>query len=102
MRARTPNDDSDLKCPFCTCIFSSQRDLDLHLKAFGSVKHGRLVLCVAILSEVEGHNAGVDDHGSWRRGKRDRLFNPRTVKACRDLVEKSRLMRREQNNVRSS
>jgi len=30
------NNDVYLKCPYCTCIFFTQTDLDTHLKAFGN------------------------------------------------------------------
>ena len=33
---------SEFRCEFCPCVFASQVDLDLHLKAFGSVPHLRL------------------------------------------------------------
>jgi len=33
---------SEFRCGFCPCVFASQVDLDLHLKAFGSVPHFRL------------------------------------------------------------
>jgi hypothetical protein len=87
-------------CPFCTCQFSSERDLELHLKAFGRVDHERLVLCVAILSEVDGYKAGVDDHGDWRRNpKVDRLFTGGNVRACRLLVAKGGLVRGERSDT---
>jgi hypothetical protein len=92
------NVDGLFQCPFCPCVFSSQHDLDSHLKAFGNVPHQRLSLCVAILSEVDGHEAGVDSHGDWRRDKSDRLFNPKTIRACRALVEKCKMMRTERSD----
>ena len=92
------SDDGCLQCPFCPCVFASQWDLDLHLKVFGRVEHSRLALCVAILVEVEGHNAGVDDQGTWQRRKSDRLFNSKRIKACRALVEKSKALRAKRSD----
>lgn len=31
----------EFRCEFCPCVFACQVDLDLHLKAFGSVPHLR-------------------------------------------------------------
>jgi hypothetical protein len=58
--------------------------LDLHLKAFGNVPHLRLSRCVHILLEVDGYDAGVDDHGEWYR--HGRSIHPNTVRACRELL----------------
>jgi hypothetical protein len=58
----------DFRCPFCPCVFSSQYDLDLHLKAFGAIPHLDLWRSIHIQLEIDGHNAGVDDHGEgWGR-----------------------------------
>jgi len=46
-------------------MFASQQDLDLHLKAFGDYAHRDLWYCVHVVLEEDGHNAGVDSHGSW-------------------------------------
>lgn len=77
---------SVFRCPFCPCWFCSQSDLDGHLKRFGNVPHLRLWECVHILFEVDGHNAGVDDHGEW--SWRDvRSYDPSTVQDCRKLLK---------------
>lgn len=76
---------SSIRCSFCHCVFCSQLDLDLHLKAFGSVPHLRLWHCVHILLEIDGCNTGVDDHGEWHWSERD-FAHPNTVRACRELL----------------
>lgn len=75
---------SSVCCPFCPCLFSSQFDLDLHLKVFGNSNHFRLWRCVHILLEEDGCDAGVDCHGEWYQKSRD--ISPNTVRACRDLL----------------
>jgi hypothetical protein len=51
---------SSFCCSFCPCVFSSQVDLDLHLKAFGSVSHLRLWRSVHFHLEV-----GVDNRDGY-------------------------------------
>jgi len=76
---------SFVRCPFCPCVFVSQSDLDLHLKAFGDVPHIRQWRCVHILLEEGGHDAGVDGHGEWH-WRYSRSIHPNTVRACRELL----------------
>ena len=56
---------SDFPCLFCSCVFSSQVDLDLHLTAFGfgSVSHLRLWRSVHALMDVYGVYSDVDSQG---------------------------------------
>jgi hypothetical protein len=79
------NSDSSVRCLFCLCVFSSPLDLDFHLKAFGNAPHLRLWRCVHILLEVDGCDAGVDDHGEWH-WRDSRCPHPNTVRACRELL----------------
>jgi hypothetical protein len=76
---------SSFCCPFCSCVFSCQLDLDLHLKAFGNVDHACLLRCIHILLEVDGCDAGVDDHGEWHWSD-SRFPHSNTVRACRKLL----------------
>ena len=50
-------------CPFCHCRFFSQVDLDLHLDAFVNKPHLSLWSSAHVQLEVDGRNAGVDNHG---------------------------------------
>jgi len=76
---------SSFRCLFCPCVFSFQSDLDLHLKVFGAVPHLRLWRCVHVLLEVDGFDAGVDEHGEWH-WRYNRFYSPNTVRACRDFM----------------
>ncbi len=71
------------RCPSCPCVFCSQLDLDLHLKAFGDV-HLDVWRCTHILLEEDGFLAGVDIHGEWHWG--DTSVHHNTVLACRRLL----------------
>lgn len=73
------------RCRFCPCVFCSQFDLDLHLKAFGDVSHLPLWRCTHILVEVDGFLAGVDSHGEWH-WQNSSSVHPSTVRACRELL----------------
>ena len=42
-----------LECPFCSCVFQTQHDLDLHLTTFGSNKDRHLVLLRQAHKKVE-------------------------------------------------
>jgi hypothetical protein len=76
--------DSFFRCPFCQCVFCSEVDLDLHLKAFGNVPHLRKWHCAHVLLEVDGFDAGVDEHGEWHWSESS--YSPNTVRACRKLL----------------
>lgn len=78
---------SYIKCPFCRCVFCSEEDLALHLKAFGSVPHVRELKCVHILLEEDEHNAGVDEHCEWHWSNRSPVYAS-SVRVCRKLLEK--------------
>jgi len=52
-------------CPFCPCRFFSQVDLDLHLVAFGNIPHLAVWRSAHAQLEIDGHNAGVDNHGAF-------------------------------------
>lgn len=75
---------SEFRCSFCPCVFSSQVDLDLHLKAFDSVPHLRLWRCSHILLEVDGFESGVDDHDEWHWSGSGSI-NPNEVRVCKAL-----------------
>jgi len=77
----------EFRCPFCPCVFSSQHDLDLHLKAFDAVPHLRLWRCIHILLEEDGSDASVDERSDWHWSN-VRSIHPNTVRACRDFVAK--------------
>ena len=74
------------KCPYCPCMFSSQQDLDLHLKRFGNYAHRDLWYCVHVVLEADSYNTGVDSHGSWHWGNRRRSVRPNIVRKCRLIV----------------
>ena len=74
------------QCPYCPCMFCSQHDLDLHLKAFGDYAHRDLWYSVHVVLEADGHNAGVDEHGSWHWSRR-KSVHPRKVRKCREIID---------------
>lgn len=82
------NIDTVFRCPFCPCVFSSQVDLDLHLKAFGSVPHLCLFRGVHFLLEVD-----VD--GKWHRWYK-RYICRFMFRKCLDFLSVSGAKRREQ------
>jgi hypothetical protein len=74
------------KCPYCPCIFVSQHDLDLHLKAFGDYAHRDLWYSVHVVLEADEHNVFVDEHGSWHWSRRKSVHHSR-VRKCRRILE---------------
>jgi len=66
-------------------MFASQQDLDLHLKAFGDYAHRDLWYSVHVVLEADGHNAGVDSHGSWHWSRR-KSVHPSKVRKCRKIL----------------
>jgi hypothetical protein len=65
------------RCLFCPCVFSSQVDLDLHLKAFGAVPHLCLWRGVHFLI----------NHGSVRWHRRyKRYICPSVFQHCVDFL----------------
>lgn len=66
-------------------MFSSQQDLDLHLKRFGNYDHLDLWRCVHIVLEADGYNAGVDSHGSWHWSRRKSVHHSK-VRKCRKIL----------------
>lgn len=77
----------DFQCPFCPCRFSSQIDLDLHLKRFDNVDHWELWRCVHIVLEADGVVAGVDSHADWHWSHKRSYVPFRVVKKCRKLLD---------------
>lgn len=73
------------KCPFCSCLFCSQADLDLHLKAFGANPHIRALRCVHVLSTDDDSVLLVDEHDDWNWSRRD-FIHSNTIRACRDFL----------------
>jgi len=74
------------QCPYCPCMFVCQSDLDLHLKVFGNYDHKDLWYCVHVVLEADGHNAGVDSHGSWRWSDRRKSVHHNTIRKCRKII----------------
>ena len=78
---------SSIVCPYgCPCVFSSQADLDLHLKRFGKVEHGDLWRCVHVVLEADGYDAGADSHGGWHWSYKRKSVHPNKVRRCRKLL----------------
>lgn len=73
------------RCRFCPCVFCSQADLDLHLRAFGDNSHIRAWRCIRILASVTGYESGVDDHAEGNYG-RIPFYHLNTVRACREFL----------------
>lgn len=75
------------KCRWCPCVFSSQLDLDLHLKAFGdNISHFGARRCVLVLLEVECEiNRGGFSVDDWHWSAR-RSLSANTVRACRSRL----------------
>jgi hypothetical protein len=74
---------SDFSCPFCSCVFSSQVDLDLHLDAFGRVPHLRLWRYV---------HAFLDVYGSYTNVNAGKCFVPDSFLCHRDGLPCSHLV----------
>jgi hypothetical protein len=74
------------KCPYCPCMFSSQQDLDSHLKRFGNYDHLDLWRCVHIILEADGAIAGVDGHGDWHWGSKRKRVSRDTIRRCRAIL----------------
>lgn len=69
------------QCPFCPCVFFSQVDLDLHLKAFGNVPHLCLWCGTHFLIEVGVYG------GKWHRWYK-RYICPFVFQKCLDFLNR--------------
>ena len=77
---------SEFRCPFCPCVFCTQVDLDLHLKAFGNVPHLRLWQCVHVLAEVDGSYDESYTRRDW--SWQDKRYSPNRVRMCQEFRRK--------------
>lgn len=84
------------KCPYCPCMFASQHDLDLHLKAFGDYSHRDYWYSVHVVLEEDGHNAFVDDHGGWHWSKRKSVRGS-VIRKCRRIINEHALEEADKN-----
>jgi len=75
-----------LKCPYCLCMFYCESDLDLHLKRFGDCDHLDLWRCVHIVSEADGYDAGVDNHGDWHWSYKRKRVHSSKLRKCRLIL----------------